>query len=43
MLDTATALLVVEFAPIAIELATLACAFVPNARASVAVAAAAEP
>ncbi|BAX60858.1 hypothetical protein BSFP_037240 [Burkholderia stabilis] len=42
-LDVGFAALVTEFAPSAIELATLACAFVPNASASAAVALAPEP
>ncbi len=42
-LDVGFAVLVTEFAPSAIELATLACAFVPKASASAAVALAAEP
>ncbi len=42
-LDVGFAALVTEFAPSAIELATLACAFVPKASASAAVALAAEP
>ncbi len=42
-LDVGFAALVTEFAPSAIELATLACAFVPKASASAAVALAPEP